>query len=69
MFNGGGMKTYGEKRAETRREIWTTDHAGGWTGQQSRKVARRRMKDKKKLHRRARRTAKGNHALRSGSKN
>lgn len=50
------MKTYGEKRVETRAEVWTTDHAGGWSGQQSRKVAKRRKEDKKKLHRRARRT-------------
>ncbi len=54
------MKTYGEKREETRTEVWTTDRAGGWTGQQSRKVANRRRKDKKKLHRRARRTEKLN---------
>jgi hypothetical protein len=53
------MKTYGEKRVETRMEFWATDRSGGWTGQQSRKVANRRKKDKKMLHRRARRTYKG----------
>lgn len=53
------MKTYGEKRVETRMEFWATDRSGGWTGKQSRKVANRRKKDKKKLHRRARRTYKG----------
>ncbi|MFY4731176.1 hypothetical protein [Nitrospira sp. BLG_2] len=52
------MKTYGEKRVETSAEVWTTNHGGGWKGDQSRKVARRRRKDTKKLHRRARRTAK-----------
>lgn len=52
------MKTYGEKLVEIRAEVWSTDRAGGWTGQQSRKVANRRKRDKKKLHRRARRTEK-----------
>lgn len=51
------MKTYGEKRVETRAEIYATDRSGGWTGQQSRAVANRRRKDKKILHRRARHTA------------
>lgn len=52
------MKTYGETRIETRAEFWATDRSGGWKGSQSRKVANRRKKDKKLLHRRARRTAK-----------
>ena len=48
------MKTYGLRRIE----VWAEDFAVGrcWTGEQSRKVARRRRKDKKLLHRRARRT-------------
>ncbi len=51
------MKTYGETRKDTRTEAFTTNRAGGWKGTQSRKVANRRKKDKKILHRRARRTA------------
>ena len=50
------MKTYGETRKNVACEDFTTDRAGGWSGKQSRKVARRRSKDKKILHRRARRT-------------
>jgi hypothetical protein len=51
------MKTYGENRDDLRAEKFTTDSAGGWSGRQSRKVANRRRKDKKVMHRRARRTA------------
>lgn len=50
------MKTYGE----TRKSISSEDNAtsrSSWQGKQSRKVARRRTKDKKMLHRHARRTA------------
>jgi hypothetical protein len=55
------MKTYGESRKDASCEAHTTDRAGGWSGQQSRKVAKRRKTSKKILHRQARRTAK--HAL------
>ena len=50
------MKTYGETRNNVACEDYSTNRAGGWKGSQSRKVARRRAKDKKLLHRRARRT-------------
>lgn len=52
------MKTYGETLRDVICEAFSTDRAGGWTGRQSRKVAIRRRKDKKLLHRRARRTVK-----------
>jgi hypothetical protein len=59
------MKTYGLKRREIHDEDYLTSH---WiSGAQSRKVARRRAKDKKDLHRRGRRTAK--HALRVSQMN
>lgn len=48
------MKTYGERRFDVVGDNFTTTRAGGWVGGQSRKVARRRAKDKKLLHRRAR---------------
>lgn len=54
------MKTYGLKREEIWSEIFATGRT--WTGKQSRKVANRRKKDKKYLHRRARRTAVPNEA-------
>lgn len=47
------MKTYGQKRTYNDSEATNMD---GWKGSQSRKVARRRAKTKKLLHRRARRT-------------
>ena len=48
------MKIYGLKR----KDIWGEDYAISpyWKGQQSRKVAIRRKKDKKLLHRLGRRT-------------
>jgi len=49
------MKTYGLRREE----VWSGDYAlnaCGYKGNQSRKVAVRRKKDKKLLHRYARRT-------------
>lgn len=49
------MKMYGERRIEIRSEDWATTRSS-WEGKQSRKVAVRRKKDKKILHRRARRT-------------
>lgn len=52
------MKTYGESRDDVRADAFTTNQAGEWFGTQSRKVACRRSKDKKILHRHARRTAK-----------
>ena len=51
------MKTYGETRKDASCEAFTTNRSGGWKGTQSRKVARRRKKDKKILHRRARRNS------------
>lgn len=51
------MKTYGETMMNIRCEDFSTNRSGAWKGNQSRKVARRRRKDKKRLHRRARRTA------------
>ena len=51
------MKTYGETREAAGQGDYLTD-ANGWKGKQSRKVARKRKKDKKMLHRIARRTAK-----------
>lgn len=51
------MKTYGESRPAAASEDFTTNHGGGWKGTQSRKVARRRRKDKKIMHRHARHTA------------
>lgn len=50
------MKTYGETLGDVRTGAYTTSSSGGWSGRQSRKVARHRSKDKKILHRRARRT-------------
>lgn len=50
------MKTYGESLMDVRCENYSTNRAGGWKGTQSRKVAVRRSRDKKMLHRRARRT-------------
>jgi hypothetical protein len=48
------MRLYGLKREE----VWTDDWAlsPNWSGKQSRKVARRRKKDKKLFHRIGRRT-------------
>lgn len=40
------MKTYGETLIDVRCENYSTNSAG-WSGQQSRKVAHRRRKDKK----------------------
>lgn len=54
------MKTYGESREDASYEKFTSDRSGGWSGRQSRKVARRRSKDKKIMHRRARRRLKNN---------
>ena len=51
------MKTYGETLKDVMTEGYTTTQTG-WSGQQSRKVARRKREDKKLLHRRARRLAK-----------
>jgi hypothetical protein len=51
------MKTYGESLMDIRCENYSTNRSGRWKGNQSRKVARRRSKDKKLLHRRARHTA------------
>ena len=50
------MKTYGESLKDIRCEGWTSKRTG-WTGSQSRKVARRKRADKKLMHRRARRLA------------
>ena len=50
------MKTYGESLIDVRCENYSTNRSGAWKGRQSRKVARRRRKDKKLLHRRARHT-------------
>ena len=50
------MKTYGENPKDASNEKFTTSRAGAWYGSQSRKVARRRAADKKRLHRRGRRT-------------
>lgn len=50
------MKTYGETLNDIRGEAFSTTRAGGWKGRQSKAVARNRKKDKKLLHRRARRT-------------
>ena len=54
------MKTYGEKLVNIRNEDFTTKQSGYWLGSQSRKVAHRRARDKKLLHRRERRTIKQN---------
>lgn len=51
------MKMYGERRIEIRSGDWATTRSS-WEGKQSHKVAVRRKKDKKILHRRARRTYK-----------
>jgi|SanBayMetagenome_1026888.scaffolds.fasta_scaffold12436_2 hypothetical protein len=50
------MKTYGETLKDVRAEAYTTARTG-WSGRQSRKVARRKRADKKLLHRKARRLA------------
>ena len=52
------MKTYGETRKIIRAEIYMTNRAGAWHGDQSRGVAHGRSKSKKSLHRRGRRAAK-----------
>lgn len=49
------MKTYGETLKDVSCEKYSTNNSGSWKGNQSRKVARRRRKDKKLLHRIARR--------------
>jgi hypothetical protein len=44
------MKTYGESRKAAAAGDWTTDRAGGWKGSQSRKIANKRSKASKALH-------------------
>lgn len=51
------MKAYGEKRKDVTCELFTSNQTG-WSGQQSKKVAKRRAKDKKIMHRKERRTGK-----------
>jgi hypothetical protein len=50
------MRTYGQTKKAISWEDYATDQTG-WKGRQSRKVARRRAKDTKALHRLARRRA------------
>ena len=50
------MKTYGANRNHN--DDGSNGSGKTWSGQQSRKVARRRASDKKILHRQARRRAK-----------
>lgn len=52
------MKLYGEKRADVNSEDYCTSRSGGWFGRDSRKIANRRRRDKKLLHRMERRTQK-----------
>lgn len=51
------MKTYGELREDAATGDYATN-ASNWNGGQSRKVARRRAKDKKIFHRKERRNKK-----------